>query len=1123
MVAMVLLPRELSQVPPPVGVVGHKARGLCRLQALKARVPRFGVVTAQAFDAFVGQRSLKDALKDAERADLKDEATLHGVADSLVQKALQTPLPAAIRDGLDELTRAFADEDLLAVRASIVGNDAEARALTGALDAALATRDLEACVQRLYSLAFHARTLQARAALGLPPLSTRLAVVIQRFIASEQSGLCLSLDVDADAAANHHRLGRQATARVRSCFGLAGGLGGRGGNSRIITDDVVVIRPAVAEDGLPDDAQVQLSPRKKTTALRRDDDKQQGTRMVPLAETQQVVPSLSTVQSRLVVKEALRLEAAFGRPQAISFAYAGRLLHILDVEPLLLPKTRVSSERVRVWDERLVPLALAQPTSTLSFSVWQRGVARGFERAGRLFGVRGVVLEESRPLFRRCLGLVTGRMTGSVDVMAALLDLLPFAEKARQSLARATGQAELGTLRDGDHLAAGFGGGKERGGRSLWDRARQKIDESRWPGQLERLSQVADGESLAFITQVDEVLAPLGAVDLQAADPDVLLDTFERLEESLARVVAALTLSGTLASLWQGELRRVLEELKPTSSTSTLPSPVAPPGSTLSLSPPSQASLFHHTLIADEPSALAARCGDPLAGPAALLRLVATVERSPRLRQIFGLDATGKGTNGANGANGTSSASSANSANGTRGGKESPSGGEDSPLDDDAILQALHDESDVDIVALRAGLTGVVDVCDGVYPEGRLLLEEARLQEHPARLVGLLRQLLSAPRTDLDARRRVGIGQQKKADYALEQSVAALPGLQVGPMRKRLALARDHARAHTDAFARLWLPAERVVFHLRRVTLALGERLFEHGLLDHPGDVFLLQDAELAGVIRGTGPDVDVRPLVMARRRAAATRPPASGRRVETRGIVATSLLSDDDQAEDNTAPGADDGLAGHSAGAGRAQGSVWHLGADVDANEFDVGLRRHLEDAPSAPDGAPDRSRALIAVAQNPQLFDLALLATAGGAVFERGSADGVVAHSLRRLGLPVVVEVPSASVRLKGDEEVVVDAVAGTVTRAARMSRAEQPKSAAVPAELFLREAIATDPAGLRPFDDDGRAHQPGSLTGAMPMPPGAGFFRVPPVAGMVSDEGAPVDDEMVVDSSAIDEEPA
>jgi len=139
----VILPRELGQVPPPVGLVGQKARGLSQLLTLKARVPRFGVVTVTAFDEFLQLPELRVALLEA-KAGLRteDEASLIAIGERLVREAMATPLPDAVLDGIAELKRAFADDDVFAIRASVVGEDLEVRALAGQLDAALGTRDV---------------------------------------------------------------------------------------------------------------------------------------------------------------------------------------------------------------------------------------------------------------------------------------------------------------------------------------------------------------------------------------------------------------------------------------------------------------------------------------------------------------------------------------------------------------------------------------------------------------------------------------------------------------------------------------------------------------------------------------------------------------------------------------------------------------------------------------------------------------------------------------------------------------------------------------------------------------------------------------------------------------------
>jgi hypothetical protein len=1022
---LVLLPRELGQVPPPLGVVGMKGRGLCQLLTLKARVPRFGIVCADAFDEHRASKDIATALRAVDAvvaAGALDEATLVGLSEQLVRASLRTSIAPALKAGLDELRHSFGDEELLAVRASVVGDLAEVNALAGALDAALGVQNLEETVHRLYSLAFHPRTAQARVAAGLPPFATRLAVVVQRLVTSEQSGMAWSLDVQKDIDERR----RRPQVRVRATWGLAGGIGGTRGNSRIVCDSFVVDRSAAAEDGLADDARVQAQPHKKVDALRlydgRADGGRTGTRMQPLDDAQQNEPALSTVQARLIAKEALRLEAAFGKPQAISFAYAGRLLHILDIEPLLVPQARVESSRRRTWDERLVPVSLSQqPSSTLTFSVWQRGSARGLERAGRLLGVRGPVLEETRPNFRRALGVVTGRITGNVEVLVALLELLPFADKARAALAATTGQKEIGAR-------------KEAPPPGFWQRAKQSLpllsDDSRWPGQLERLSQVASGEASVFF---DDVAALLATPAAAAEDPDALCDRLDALEEGLGKCVAALILHGVLASLQLIELRAALADI-------------------------GLRSLENDLLGGDEDTR-------PLFEPTRrALALVRMIEEDKALSAVFF-----------------------------------------SSADVDVVRAVVDDDA---FAAFRAAF---FDVAKGAV-EGSLVLDEPRLEETPERLVRVLQALLRTARGNLDNRVRDAVGKKKKAEYVVDTTCEKLGGLKGSSAKKRVLSALERTRHHMRAFALGWVPTEQVVAQLRRVSLALGERLFEHGLLDQPKDVFHLQDTEIAGVIRGTGPDVDVRPLVQARRRAVTARPPHMGRRLETTGVVATAVFVDDDA----DAVTVTDVVSGVAVVTGVGNGDV-------------------VTDASSA---------AGVTIAAGIGLFDLPLLAHGAGVASERGSPLSPVVYALRAVGVPAVVDAKGVVATLgDADGGVVVDGGRGVAAKAGAVV-AEAVEEEGVPAGLidldaapkppsstptplsttprtappqpappppppdvglaaFLRDAISTDPEA-RPAK---RVERPAGWSQEMPMPPAAGLYRMP------SEEGAPVDDNDVV----------
>src|SRR6185295_8428305 len=83
-------------------------------------------------------------------------------------------------------------------------------------------------------------------------------------------------------------------------------------------------------------------------------------------------------------------------------------------------------------------------------------------------------------------------------------------------------------------------------------------------------------------------------------------------------------------------------------------------------------------------------------------------------------------------------------------------------------------------------------------------------------------------------------------------------------------------------------------------------------------DFLYLTTPELAGLVRGSGVDADGKPTVAARKRQAAQRPLGLPRRVETKGVVATSLLNDDDDDEPQvTSPGDAKELSGRSVSSG--------------------------------------------------------------------------------------------------------------------------------------------------------------------------------------------------------------
>src|SRR5690606_1257089 len=104
---------------------------LSELLVLKARVPRFGVLTVAAFDALREQPEVARLLAAAQADDLDDEARRVGHGEALVRALLHGPLDARVTAALHELAAAFPDDDRLAVRASPLGAPHERAVLAG--------------------------------------------------------------------------------------------------------------------------------------------------------------------------------------------------------------------------------------------------------------------------------------------------------------------------------------------------------------------------------------------------------------------------------------------------------------------------------------------------------------------------------------------------------------------------------------------------------------------------------------------------------------------------------------------------------------------------------------------------------------------------------------------------------------------------------------------------------------------------------------------------------------------------------------------------------------------------------------------------------------------------------
>ena len=219
-----------------------------------------------------------------------------------------------------------------------------------------------------------------------------------------------------------------------------------------------------------------------------------------------------------------------------------------------------------------------------------------------------------------------------------------------------------------------------------------------------------------------------------------------------------------------------------------------------------------------------------------------------------------------------------------------------------------------------------------------------------------------------------------------------------GRLRSRLvrfALGRARQLAGVREIPKYYLVV--VLAAVRRELAQVGRELARHGRIENTDDVFFLNLVEVRAALRGH----DLRDCVAERRQVYQAE--------MRRRHVPTVLLSDGTEPEAGLTARADAaGLAGTPASAGTVTGVARVVLDPVGA---------HLEPG-----------EILVAPSTDPGWTTLFL--TAGGLVMEMGGANSHGAVVAREYGIPAVVGVPDATLRIATGQRITVDGAAGTVT---------------------------------------------------------------------------------------------
>ena len=374
--------------------VGGKAAALAAMTQADLPVPPWFVVLSSALNASVPD----DFGLRLSRAGTADEA------QALVSGVV---FAAPIAEQIGAAVHAIGGASVLfAVRSSAMEEDSARFSFAGQLDSFLFVPEVHvlARIVSVWRSGFSDRILRYRQQAGMSPLAGVPAVIVQRMIDGEVSGVAFSADPVS---------GRRGIAVVAAVPRLG---------SALVSGEAAADTWRVDRSG----AIVERLIEHKRVMHRADAASPEGVIAVPVPVALANQPTLSDAAVRNVAALSRRAQAHFGRPQDIEWTYAADQLFLLQSRPITTLADKADPDAVRaLWDNSNIIESYSGVTTPLTFSFARRAYENVYREFCRLIRVPQSVIEAHADMFACMLGLINGRVYYNLFNWYRLVAVLP--------------------------------------------------------------------------------------------------------------------------------------------------------------------------------------------------------------------------------------------------------------------------------------------------------------------------------------------------------------------------------------------------------------------------------------------------------------------------------------------------------------------------------------------------------------------------------------------------------------------------------------------------------------------------------------------------------------------------
>ena len=308
----------------------------------------------------------------------------------------------------------------LAVRSSAAEEDSVEHSFAGQYESYLyvSPEDVTARVQDVWNAAASDRVEAYRRERGLTGPAPRPAVIVQRMVDAEASGVAFTADPVS---------GRRGVCVVAATYGVG---------TALVSGDVNADTFHVARSG--DIVERKVVP--KHVAHRQGPN---GTVAVPVIAENINRPAITDDQVRAVAALARTAERHFGRPQDIEWAIADGTVYLLQSRPITsLPALADPNGALALWDNSNIAESYNGITTPLTFSFARAVYEEVYRQFCRIVGVPESRIVERSDALRGMLGLVRGRIYYNLVSWYRILALFPGYRLNRQFMEQMMGVKE---------------------------------------------------------------------------------------------------------------------------------------------------------------------------------------------------------------------------------------------------------------------------------------------------------------------------------------------------------------------------------------------------------------------------------------------------------------------------------------------------------------------------------------------------------------------------------------------------------------------------------------------------------------------------------------------------------